>query len=347
MDCTDLHPSVYHPQPLKMKIDPAILRALSLSPSNTTLAAHGGSGFATTGKLTTTLPDGTKKQFFLKTGQGAASATMFAGEHASLNAIHTIPSLCPQSFAHGTLDSGAGAFLVTDFLDLSGGRSSSPSSKEQGSGMSLAQKLARLHTTPAPTPEGYDKPMFGFPVPTCCGDTEQPNDFTESWAEFYAEHRLLAILRKSEKNNGKDSSLRAMVEKTAKQVVPRLIGDGHLNGGKGVTPVVVHGDLWSGNKGRGIIGGHGAVEDVVFDPSSCYAHNEYELGIMRMFGGFGGAFLKEYHQLCPKTEPVDEYEDRVALYELYHHLNHHVGHKKSSSNGWSANTLLGYLWRWI
>lgn len=34
-----------------------------------------------------------------------------------------------------------------------------------------------------------------------------------------------------------------------------------------------------------------------------------------------GIFTDEYfHQ----TEPVAEYEDRVALYELYHHLNHHA-----------------------
>lgn len=79
----------------------------------------------------------------------------------------------------------------------------------------------------------------------------------------------------------------------------------------------MHGDLWSGNKGRARIGGDdGAVEDVVFDPSACYAHSEYELGIMRMFGGFGEGFFKEYHKLCPKTEPVEEYEDRVQLYEL-------------------------------
>lgn len=113
-----------------------------------------------------------------------------------------------------------------------------------------------------------------------------------------------------------DTNLRSLVEKTIAETVPRLIGDKHLNNGKGITPVVVHGDLWSGNKGRGRIGGKGAVEDVVFDPSACYGHSEYELGIMRMFGGFGGSFLKEYHQICPKTEPVDEYEDRVNLYEL-------------------------------
>ena len=32
--------------------------------------------------------------------------------------------------------------------------------------------------------------------------------------------------------------------------------------------------------------------------------------------------MKEYHSICPKTEPVEEYDDRVMLYELYHHLNH-------------------------
>lgn len=51
------------------------------------------------------------------------------------------------------------------------------------------------------------------------------------------------ILREAEKNNGKDASLRQMVERTVKEVVPRLIADDHLNDGRGVQPVVVHGDV--------------------------------------------------------------------------------------------------------
>lgn len=165
--------------------------------------------------------------------------------------------------------------------------------------------------------------MFGFPSTTCCGDTPQENSFKDSWAEFYAENRLRFILQRGEKAQGTDKEFHALVETTASQVVPRLIGDNHLNNGKGVTPVVVHGDLWSGNASAGTIGDEEAEpEDVIFDSSACYAHSEFELGIMKMFGGFGGSFLKEYHELCPKTEPVDEYEDRVKLYELYHHLNH-------------------------
>ena len=212
------------------------------------------------------------------------------------------------------------SFLVTDFLHLTP-RSASKSSKAQ----SLAAKLAKLHTTSAPIPDGYDKPMFGFPVTTCCGDTPQDNSYKESWADFYAENRLMFIVRFAEQSGRKDADVQKLVEQTATKVVPRLIGDDHINNGKGVTPVVVHGDLWSGNASVGVIGSDkGEPEEVVFDSSACYAHNEFELGIMKMFGGFGGSFLKEYHELCPKSEPVEEYEDRVKLYELYHHLNHYA-----------------------
>ncbi len=123
------------------------------------------------------------------------------------------------------------------------------------------------------------------------------------------------MLRSCEKRQGEDEELRELVEKTASVVVARLIGDDHLNHNKGIFPVVVHGDLWSGNHRRGSIG-NGPMEDVVYDPSSCYAHSEYELGIMRMFWGYGDSFFVEYHKLKPKDEPVDEYEDRMQLYEL-------------------------------
>lgn len=165
--------------------------------------------------------------------------------------------------------------------------------------------------------------MFGFPSTTCCGDTPQDNSYKESWAGFYADNRLRFILRRGEKAQGSDKEFHDLVEAIASRVVPGLIGDDHLNNGKRVTPVVVHGDLWSGNASAGTIGSkEGEPEDLVFDSSACYAHSEFELGIMKMFGGFGGSFREEYHDLCPKTEPVDEFEDRVKLYELYHHLNH-------------------------
>ncbi|KAJ9604537.1 hypothetical protein H2200_010650 [Cladophialophora chaetospira] len=307
-------------------IDPAIFRGLNLEASSAKISTHGGSGFASTFRITTSTTS-----VFVKQSSSPEAEVMFQGEHASLNAIHdAVPSLCPKSFAWGKLEKGGGYFLVTEFLDLGGGRSRTRGSASPGSGMSLAQKLAKLHTTPAPKPNGFDSPQFGFPVTTCCGDTPQNNTFSSSWAEFFGKQRLLTILERGERKNGKDPELRKLVDRTVQEVVPRLLRDGHLGGKEGIKPVVVHGDLWSGNKSKGSFVGRdkaspdepGAIEDVVYDPSSCYAHHEFDFGIMSMFGGFNSSFWKEYHDIVPKTEPVDEYDDRVALYESYHHLNH-------------------------
>ncbi|GAP83735.1 putative fructosamine kinase [Rosellinia necatrix] len=294
-------------------IDPALIEALGLDPNTAKLTSHGGSGFASTFKLSSRV-NGKQINYFVKTGTGPDAQLMFRGEHESLNAIHKIvPGFCPRSYANGTFRNNQDKhFMATDFLDLN-------SSAPGGSGETLARKLARQHTTPAPIPEGCDKPMYGFPVTTYCGSSPQDNDWKASWAEFYANNRLRHILGAGIERNGGDEELSKTVDKTANEIVPRLLGDDHL---KGVQPVLIHGDLWSGNHGRGRIAGKGGAEEVVFDPSCVYGHSEYELGIMRMFGGFGSNFWREYESLVPKAEPKEEWEDRVALYELYHHLNH-------------------------
>ena len=46
------------------------------------------------------------------------------------------------------------------------------------------------------------------------------------------------------------------------------------------------------------------------------------LSIARIFGGFSESFFSTYHKYLPKTEPVDQYELRMDLYELFHYLNH-------------------------
>lgn len=288
-------------------VDSAIIEALGLDAQDTKQTSM-GSGFSSTFKVSG-VKDGKDVNYFVKTGTGEEAEVMFAGEHESLNAIYNaVPNFCPRSHGHGPLrDSPGKFFLATDFLDL---RSSG---RPAGSGLSLAQKLARLHTTPAPTPEGHDRPVFGFPVPTCCGPTRQDNSWRDTWAGFYADNRIRAIGRECVRSNGHDGEFEGAVEAVAGRVVPRLVGDGTV---KGITPVVVHGDLWSGNHGVGVIAGQGGTEEVVFDSSAVYGHSEYELGVMRMFGGFGSSFWREYEKLVPKAEPKDEWEDRVALYEL-------------------------------
>ena len=299
-------------------VDPALVAALGLHPATASIETHGGSGFSSTYKLTGEKEkDGKSVQYFVKTGSGDDAATMFRGEFASLNALaDAVANFCPRAHAHGEMQDRAGThFLATDFLELG--------SSGSGSGRSFASKLAELHTQePTSSPDGTP---FGFPATTCCGSTEQDNSWKASWADFYADNRLRHILAACLRNNGSDSKLADAVERIASTVVPRLLGDGHLQrsserGGGPIRPVVIHGDLWSGNHGRGRILGSGGdssgVEEVVYDPSSVYGHSEYELGIMRMFGGYSSTFWREYAVLVPKDQPVDEWEDRMALYEL-------------------------------
>ncbi|MCJ1269015.1 hypothetical protein MMC22_008903 [Lobaria immixta] len=309
---TENIPKTSHPG---SHLDSAIIAILSADPSTASIEPYGQAGFSTPAKISLNA-NGKICRYFMKTGP---DGEMFGGEYESLLAIHTaVPSLCPQPIAHGKLADSPEYFLLTDFIDMeaiTGG---------QSSGLSLAQKLAQLHSTPPPIPKGFSRPVFGFHVMTCVGRTPQNNSWNRSWPKFFAENRLRAVWKTVEKNHGTDAELHSLLDRVVNEVVPCLLGNGHLGGRKGVQPALVHGDLWSGNKARGRVGEKGGVEDVTFDSSSCYAHSEYELGIMRMFGGFSAGFFNEYHRLMPKTEPKSEYDDRLSLYELYQWLNHYA-----------------------
>lgn len=311
----------------KEPADPAVLAALSLDPGKTFLAPYGPPGFSKKARVSSTI-DGEECTYFMKRIINPDAIDVFEGkshniesvsivltsfdpgEHHSLSIIHsTVPSVCPRSFGHGRFSNSDGCFMVTEFLERRPERRSSGTS-------TLAQKLALLHNQVAPIPEGYSQPMFDFPASTICGPTSQPNSYHRSWKDFYIENRLHAIHRACETTQGPDDELRYWIELIISHVVPALLSDSHLGGSEGIQPVVVHGNLWYGNTMRGRIGGKGRVEEVIFDPSACFAHSEFELGIMKLFGGFGAGFFSEYHRLVPKTEPRREYEDRIDLYIL-------------------------------
>lgn len=202
--------------------------------------------------------------------------------------------------------------MVTEWID----EDDAEALLSPGMSQSLAQKVAKLHAAPVPIPPGYESRMFGFPMPTYCGSTPQKNDWTSSWADFYGKCRLRHICQLIEERHGTDEELSKLLETLIKFVVPRLLGDGRLGGKAGVKPVLIHGDLWEGNRSKGKFDYRDRMEPVTYDPACAYAHSEFELCIMRMFGGFSAGFFNEYHHLVPKTEPKKEYDDRMDLYEL-------------------------------
>ncbi|KAK7695167.1 hypothetical protein QCA50_002357 [Cerrena zonata] len=245
------------------------------------------------------------KGYYTKIGS-SSEVEQYIGEAESLKAMDiAAPGLVPKVIESGIIDqsnaespSDVGRpYFVSEYKEL--GPLTDSSAK------TLGKRLAtELHAY-----KGMEG--FGFHVPTFCGNTKQANGHYSTWEQCFS--ALIGGLLHQLKGKSRYSELCSKGELVQKRVIPALLGK------LVVQPVLLHGDLWSGNTGTDRTG-----EPVIFDPSSYYGHNEADLAIGRMFGGIPQSFFKTYHQYLPKSDPEDEYELRGELYELYHYLNHTV-----------------------
>ncbi|EST09464.2 Fructosamine/Ketosamine-3-kinase [Kalmanozyma brasiliensis GHG001] len=265
--------------------------------------AHLGTQFTSRGGSTVVAqPSG--RRLFAKI---ESSVEQTVGEAESLKAMGAALSdddgkggegkLTPEVHASGKSDDGR-AYLITDYLDLK------PSISRSGQKV-LGQRLAEMHKRGV-HPDG----RFGFGVATYCGVTRQENSWNTSWPKFWADQRIGDLVNRINADQG-DPELKDLEQQMRDRVYPVLLAPLEAK----VKPSILHGDLWSGNAGTVMDTG----EPAIFD-SSYYGHNEAELGIMNMFGGFTRDFFDAYHAVIPRTEPY--YNERLRLYELYHHLNH-------------------------
>lgn len=164
----------------------------------------------------------------------------------------------------------------------------------------MGRQLAELHRATR-----HDR--FGFDRLNYLGTTAQPNDWQENWVEFYRDQRLGWQLKLFAEKAGADDPLLQAGQRLLERLDDII---GHVD----EPPVLLHGDLWSGNAAADADGA-----PVIFDPASYYGQREAEIGMMRMFGGFGRHCEAAYHEVWPL--PPDS-ERRIALYRLYHELNH-------------------------
>ncbi|KAL0951509.1 hypothetical protein HGRIS_008194 [Hohenbuehelia grisea] len=233
--------------------------------------------------------------YFAKLGS-SRDAEQWAGEAASLKDMHAAArGLAPHLLSFGIANNSS-PYFISEYKDI--GRLS------DGTARTLATRLAselHVHTS---------RKGFGFEIPTYCGATRLKNGWFNTWSECYAS-MLRDMVSQLRKGRG-HPELCNKTDEVIETVIPKLLGPLQ------VQPVLLHGDLWSGNVGVDQATG----EPVIYDPASYYGHNEADLGIARMFGGFPDSFFIEYHQIIPKSEPVEQYELRAELYEFFHHLNH-------------------------
>jgi fructosamine-3-kinase len=244
----------------------------------------GGGSINRTERLDTSLGS-----FVLKSN-AAAPPGFFQAEADGLRAIASSGTslLIPRVVACGDDDA---PFLLLDDL----GHGSRTRHFDEGLGRGLAQ-LHRASTA-----------RFGFARDNFCGTTPQPNPWTDRWVDFYAASRLGFQARLA-----RDAGRLSSRESAALDRLIAKLGDWIDEPPEG--PALIHGDLWSGN-----VHVTAAGAPAIIDPAVSYAHREAELGMMTLFGGFSSRVFAAYNEAFP-LEPG--WQDRNALYQLYHLLNH-------------------------
>ncbi len=195
----------------------------------------------------------------------------------------------PMVIAHQDSIGSQPGFLVLEFIES--GPKAADFDERFGRG------LAQLHK------QSHEK-GFGYPMDTYCGATCQPNEFNNSWVEFYGQHRLGYLLNKlrSELSKSQQKLSQSFFER-----LPQLLDASQ-------PPSLIHGDLWSGNLMSDENG-----RPTLIDPACYFAHREAELGMMRLFGGFSNSVYAAYEEVWPLPEGAEE---RNPIYQLYHLLNH-------------------------
>jgi fructosamine-3-kinase len=182
-----------------------------------------------------------------------------------------------------------------------------PGRLTEGGAEELGRGLAATHAAGAPC---FGDPGFGgrLGVEARIGSLRLPNDPAEDWRTFYAERRLLPLVRIASDRGALTDAGVAAVE----HVCARL----DEVGGPPEPPARLHGDLWNGNVHADTQG-----RPWLIDPSAYGGHREVDLAMLRLFGAPSGRIFAAYEEVYPLA---DGWEERVELWQLLPLLVHAV-----------------------
>jgi fructosamine-3-kinase len=156
----------------------------------------------------------------------------------------------------------------------------------------FGRSLAALHATGAPS--------FGRQDGRTTGSRRLPNDPYATWAESYAENRLRPLARLAADEGALPDRAVGDIEAVADRLADL--------GGRAEPAARLHGDLWAGNR----MIGEGGVSWLI-DPAAHGGHREFDLAMMRLFGGFSETCFAAYAEAAPLREG---WEERVPLHQL-------------------------------
>ncbi len=189
--------------------------------------------------------------------------------------------------AVGTGGDAVPAFLALEWIEAGrGSRASAPADAYE-----FGQQLAGLHDAGAP--------CFGREDGRTTGSLGLPNDPCAAWAEFVATRRFAPLARIARDRGSLPT-----------EVIDRLecLADTLDRFDDGAPPARLHGDLWAGNR---LIDVNGA--SWLIDPACHGGHVEFDLAMMRLFGGFGAEVFDGYQSIRPLRPG---WESRVELHQI-------------------------------
>jgi fructosamine-3-kinase len=229
-------------------------------------------------------------KMFVKINDASAFPQMFLKEADGLNALRKASSIkVPDVIKAGELKGQQ--FLVMECIET--GKAGKNFFHQFG------RQVAALHQN--------TNPVFGWHTDNYMGSLAQKNLFTDSWASFYTNCRLLPLTKIL---NDRGSFSLAEVKHTE-----ILCGKLHQFFPP-EKPALLHGDLWSGNF---MVGADDKA--AVYDPAVYYGHREMDIAMTRLFGGFSTAFYEAYNEVFPLE---NGWQQRMPLAQLYPLLVHAV-----------------------
>jgi len=162
----------------------------------------------------------------------------------------------------------------------------------------LGDGLAALHAAGAPG--------FGYVHDNWIGSLPQSNRTHETWSAFYAEARVLPLVRRAIDDGRAPASWAALADRLAARL-PELAGPPE-------PPARLHGDLWSGNV---ITDSRG--QPVLIDPAVYGGHREVDLAMLALFGGLSPRVVAAYEA---RTPLAPGWKARTRLWQIYPLLVH-------------------------